>query len=321
MTLPDPGADACRDGRGADRTTGMHVSARGWLSAPWRLDGATGTLRYFASPRDDYLEVWAETPPLPVHLLQLQTSAPPDLVVTELAAAAGLGLFRLLPVSARGDYPPEHRLQQFLDVVCVGPLAGAVWDGSTLQLVPIVIALAPPAGEEALLRIPATAVDQEDDPLTPFFTAVEAGQFGWAERHARTILGADSQEGQHVLQCLTVARRTERQLRRSPRDATVQLEHAWALYLLGAFTRAVQHAETALRLEPERSCAHALLGLEAWCSGDAAMAQRRYEQAAAGSHAACDRHVGVLRAVLDGEEVQSALVRLSAASEGDHLAA
>lgn len=51
MALLDPGSNERRDGRGADRATGMHLSARGLLSAPWRLDGATGTLRYFARPR------------------------------------------------------------------------------------------------------------------------------------------------------------------------------------------------------------------------------------------------------------------------------
>ena len=300
---------------------GPVTNANGWVRGRWCLEGATGSLRFFAARRDDYLELLADAPPLPESLRQLQAAASPDLVLTGFAGGGGLGLFHSLGTAASPDLRPEQRLGRFVEGLALAPLAGAVWDGGTLHLVPSGAApvVAAPPGEERASPSQRAAREGGDDPLAPFSRAVEAGQFGLAERQVRAVVGATSAQGQQLLQGLTAARRAERRLRRSPRDAGALTEHAWALYVLGAPASALRHAEAALRLDPSRGCAHALVGLEAWLCRDAAAAEAAYGRARAGTDPAQDIHVRLLGAVLGGEAVDAALARLKA--EADALAA
>lgn len=297
----------------------------GWVKSTWQMGETNGRFNFCAARRDDYLELIADQPPAPDDLFALDEDLGGDIQVTPFPEGAGVGFFRFLPRDTLAGATAEERLRRFVEALAGSALPGAVWADGTLTLSPVrarphAVAAEPvveaPSAADIVQPDQADSVEAEgeEDPLLPVYNAVEEGRFGHAERHLRTILGATSPHGCQMLNLLSAARRAERRLRRYPRDASAHLEHAWALYLLGAPVSASRHAEAALRIDPERSCAHALTGMAAWERGDSASAKAAYERASTRRGAQGDIHVRLLGAVLDGEPLAAALERLSAES-------
>ena len=292
------------------------------LTRRWQYQTAAGPLEYIAAVGDDYIELRAPAtePGLPadVELLDGHVVGP----LSFRAFGHGLGILRLLATDdPLRRAPPSDRLGSLVAELTdtVWPRAAWVDENLVIQTVRLPLMAAPEDVEEvASVKAPGIEEDQPlphdeqqpvEEPLPEWLdqasAAVERGQFGHAARWAASAPTEDVPESREFLQVLALVRRGERQTRRWPRDVRERLGLAWAYLATGAYRAAVREATEVLRLDPNRGCAHALLGMVRLAHGDLPAAEAAYATAQALA-LPDDPHVHALAAALAGEPLRPA---------------